>query len=633
MEYGLSDSKNLANPNGATSSDPRSEFSKGDVAQKRSKPKTFYGKKTGTFAGGTHGGHLHYLTGVDYLAGTTMNEIKLDFSVHLQPLQNVSFSRIKLNQYAVYVPYSRIWSGSDAYFAQRSDKLRLTSPNIPTFRFPRGITQPNIGDSIVGNPSSTGCCADVSIGELNAQPTRFYNTTLWRNSPSYEIFGNVTDGTSGGTATVAGSSSPSATTYNSLYWRAFWACYNDIFRDKITTGAVPEFTTEEFTAAELKAIMLGNYFFPLYQYTNGDSPSWRFYAYSGYGAQDSNINSSTYYSYYSSPRVASEINYLTNFRGEVVSNNNAVTLTSLFTHVVTQAQMDEYRSRSSDVQMTDEEVIAKIRGSRVAREDIPYIIGQKTTDIDLSVQPQTTDGSLPLGADGAYSYTFASTDLLSGYFSAPRDGIVMVLYTITSPDSINFVDQLNLELAKTQATDYYRPALAKIKDKELKIGEVNLYYSRLASNDTIGFKRRYSEYTRMPNYIRGDVPRSQNSGITGSRNSQLGFLYSTYGNPSSNRVAPYYGAVPSRANWCLLKDIGELFYDSQNRGNLVVRQRQDFTDMTMRNVLLNNGGSNTTDDFILQSPQTFFLYGTCTIGENAPIDEDIKTNYINWGEE
>jgi hypothetical protein len=535
------------------------ELSRQDISN--SKPrvkKAGYHTMKAPFATGTHGSKVVPFGAIEYLAGAKISNLQSDFIIKMQPLSHVTFDNLKLQMFAVYVPNTRVWNSfdADAFSSQKEDRYqsKIVSPPMIT----------------PGNPQ---------VVNLSGTNTVTYTTTLWRDSIAYHYFGK--EGLS---------SAPFG--FNALYTRGYRAIWNDIFRDKIMNPALPEWNESIVTAAERNS----TFHYGLVPETNPviDRPS------SSWSLQ----NCPSYKSYWN------------NWRHSVYSNNNAVDNTSLFTHVVSQQQIDEFRSQSENINKTDAEIIAEIRGTYIARQNQCYIIGQKTIDIDISLQPMTGDTSaLQLGADGALSYTYGSADIISDTFSAPKDGIIHYLYYICAADSSVWQNGINVEHTKSNWSDFYRPSLGIIKDAPIYSREIN------GNNDNsiVGYKRRYSEYFRHPVYIRGDFPQFTSSfSSTNSRTNTRGFA--TNNTNDTVRIS-----LPSTSDWNLLSTREEVGSPIWNRYDHVVH--------SLRRILLFNGGTLTTDEFVRRSSQTFYLYGSVSLTIDQPIAESIKNEIIPYGAE
>lgn len=526
-----------------------------------------YTKQKAPFATGTHGSFVTPFGAIEYLAGAKIKSLKAQFTIKMQPLSHVSLDKLKLKMFAVYVPNSRVWDPvlSDAFSSQKEDRFG-TKVNSPPMGARRGMI-------FVDYPFVGGATA--------------YATTVWRDSIAYHYYGLDID---------------TDHQFNLLYVRGYKALWNDIFRDKSTQAPYVEYSGS-VSAPERDRV-----------FHFGLSPS------TVSVREDRGITGNTTDISWMLGTAPAEISYWNQFRPSILSNNPQVTAAPLADNLYLRQQVDEYRSQSQNINKTDAEIIAEIRGSYIAKQNQCYIIGQKTIDIDISLQPMTSDTStLQLGAEGAISYTFASADIITETFSAPKDGIIHYLYYISSPDSSVWTDGINLEVVKADYNDFYRPSLSKIKDAPFM--ELELAGRVPGNTHTIlGYRRRYSEYFRHPVFIRGDFPVMTSFLGAQPRTNSRGFF-------SSDLSGANLIQLPSKSDWHLLSsraDADSLPY---------YKNRVDNTQAHLRRILMVNGGDLNQTLFRRRTEQTFYLYGSVDLDINQPIADEIKNEFIDYGEE
>lgn len=448
-----------------------SEQSTGDYTQttkispKKDRVEKTRQKISGVFASGTFGGTLQPFSYMERLGGTRVSGVNVKGTITMQPIKHVSFDKLKLKLFIVDVPNSAVWSDSEKFTAQRKD-LFVDSILFPTVDVP----------------------AQATINDDNGTfVTRFADSTYARDTVGYAYYGNDLTRMVG-------------TTVGKMLFSGYYKAWNEIFRPKNYASPIPFDKVENVTADDI---------------FNGGQASTSVIDVTAILTDPDYINCCV-------QRISAETNYWNDYRLEVYDNNAPVDNTSLFTHNVTQQMIDEYRSQEANANKTDEQVIAELRGTAVARENIPQVICQHTTDIDLAIQPQTSEGDLRLGEDGALSYTFPDVSMRCNY-NHPKDGYIHCFWVISAPDSSITTNGVNIETLKTQWQDFYRPAMAKIKDAPLYKVEVQALAIGETTTDVIGYKRRYSEYGRLPTMIRGDHLATRGWNFAGARHNNGGF--------------------------------------------------------------------------------------------------------------
>lgn len=536
-----------------------------DNASKKPKVDRARATLTGYLATGTHGAHLVPMGYLEYLAGAYIDQICFKLMIKLQPLNHVIFDKLKLKVFAVFVPNRRVYKDADKFAAQRSEPLRQSSSQTLPFMTPSGQTMPLL--SIGGR-------------NINSQAS-----TVWRDTVFYHYYG---------TPTIQNSP---MTRFNVLPLRGYIAAYNDIFRDRRVQPEIREFDDATATVEERRQY---------WGFRNDTSTA-------NITIDHQNDLGNTFIR-----RMSAEKNYWNSWRPDVLSNNDPVNNTSLQTHVVTQQMIDEFRQQAENINKSDAEVIAEIRGTKIARENECFIIGRKTIDIDMAVQPATAEAGtgLALGADGAISYTFADFELGMGKgFSHPKDGYIHYFYTLTMPEESMFIGGSNIEANKVNWDDFYRPGTKEIKDVPLLMREIHI-----DNGDAIaGWRRKGSEYFRHPNFVRGEfnfdgfLPNQSEQG----RRNWAGFTTLTFGGTEAR--------LPAVTDWIGLR--------SRLEAPDLLQNGLDYTDQSLRRILQVNGGNAQAAQFLRRAAHTLYLNGTVKVGITQPIDKAIANEFITWGEE
>lgn len=655
----------------------------------------------GLVGNGTHGGFITPMTFMEYLGGTPIDSIEIDTTVKMQPIKHISLDKLKLRVDAVYVPNSAVWDKADEFVAQRSNAF--SSP----------ISYPMVNFNGIAN---------ISLTSNDGQSRILYHmSTLFRDTVLFNYYGH-------------NATNPNNNFSTSLIILAgYFSAYNKIYSPKNFVPPIPFDNVDNLSAQLL---------------------------FSGNVSNDINVNSmiqNTNYHNICLQRAPASRSYYNDYRIDVVSDNSPVDNTSLYSHVVTQKMIDEYRMQSSNAVKTDEQVIAELRGTRVANENIPYIIASDTVPISLSIEPQSVEGELLLGDEGAISYTDVKLNL-PVHFNAVKDGYIHIFYYVQANDNIIDPNAVPIDILKSEFSDFYRPGLSEIKDSPLFLSEIT------QTNDNsqiIGYKRRYSEYTRLPNIIRGDYTSMQPTIVAddGMRHNNNGWSFinesvwapqeqigtftnavwmamspyqrfsalvtvgspvddflntfapnTTFNNPnfnigmrfvtpSGNTEIPLQvlrmsytvstsnqkqvsidvnqsqflndlqfmlengfatgmdnngtnlwvnsagaldstiGYVEDKSDWHLLTPLNESVNITLDDA-YAYNNQTDYTDVAMTKLLINVGADFRNTTIIpsarkhrSQTNQTFYMYGTVTINCSQPIDSDVFTNFIEFGEE
>lgn len=551
------------------------DYSKSQIAGEKPRvSRSGYKVMRAPYATGTHGAKVTPFCAFEYLAGAKIKDFSAKFILKMQPLAHPTLDTLKLKMFAIYVPNTRVWlpKDADAFSSQKEDRY-LPKVLSPPMAAPNG----------------------ASIASIAGTTSLAFTTTMWRESLAYHYFGK--DGVH--SSTMA---------WNFLYPRGFKALYNDIFRDKSAHAPYIEYNSTVVSTPERNSVFhFGRVdsALTIEEILNEGTSNWDLY------------------------RAPLDETYQNSFRPSVFTQNNPVDNTDLLTHIQSQQITDEVRSQAQNINKTDAEILAEMRGTVIAKQNQCYIIGQKTIDIDISLQPQTVEGALPLGAEGAISYTFGSADIITEQFSAPKDGIIHLVYYIQAPDQSIWANGINVEHTKSLWSDFYRPGLANIKDAPFYQRELSGAMGTNNWNDVGGWKRNFSEYFRLPTYIRGDFVQF-NRLLDGEqpRTNRRGFgcallTHGQTGDPNLNG----WHSLPSKSDWHLLKTTEEMGVAG------VITNRIDHTDTLLRRVLLVNGGNLETRVFNRRTEQTFYMYGSLKATIDQPIDPSIKNEFIRYGEE
>jgi len=586
------------------------KYSKELITHDIPKPKRTYAERYGKVASGSFGGHLELLHFKEYLAGTREKSVELDLTMRMEAITNPVFDKQNITFYAVFVPNTRVWTEAKRFSAQKADTFNPPPSKVPTNTWYDNKDTTATGTLAIDVPTAWD--------ESSSKTAAIYQTTFYRDSAFYQYYG-FPWGNVGG--------NPFQPLIPMLPIRGYYAAWNDIFRPKIQVPPVTEFKDNGTNMLPSTLPSAANNAEIFAYLTRGQTynPNSNPTLIDQQGCWQAHMNSNV-----GQPRigdlmrVTSMRNYMTDWRAQVVTDNTAVDNTTRTTHIQTQQLQNEYRTRANNAELTVEEVNAQQRGTAVASENMCQVIGQVTKRIDISRQPQTAEGDLALGADGATSYTFIKEYMDLNDFQSPLDGYIHVFYTITTPDSTLGLHSSPRELLHINANDFYRPDLGEIKDDvqyQSEFGE-----QALGDGGVGGYKRRYSEYGRLPTMYRGDFTLPNFLGWNDNpRTNAAGFL------------------IPGQNPTTLDTQTRYILQSSALTGQTFASLKSDYTDQLIRMVLMTNestlGGASdlpplpSLKAFKYTTPQTYWLTGSIKDKVQLPINADCITNFVNWTEE
>lgn len=519
---------------------------------------------SGRFSSSTHGGFVTPFGYAEYLAGAKLDKLTIQGAGITELLKHITLARFQLNVLVGFVPNTAVFPSADKFSSQREDPYGETPISLPT----------------ITNPTER-------LASIAGQDVGSYSTNMWRETIACHYFGV-----------------PSQLTYNACLPRGYVKLVNDVLSDKRSQPPLLEYFTDVPTADERRT------FFS--------------FGITAAGRVTENMRNDGLPIFLQ--RAPASKNYLNDYRLNVMSDNSPVDNTSRHTHNVTQREIDEFRQRSSNINKTDAQIIAEIRGTGMSRDNDVQIIGRKILHINTIINDQASQTSeLPLGSSGAISYTEfkdngGSFDIDLKGFTHPKDGYLHFLYVLSMPDNTIYTRCENYEAFRTSADDLYRPALKELKDVPLYAREIHggLYSGE---DKIIGYRRYGSHYYRLPNMIRGDfmtdIVDNNNPSIPRRSNTQ-GFISASLDGSSVVRL-------PSKVDWTSYRLLGEQ-PDIVNIG-------VDTTDITLRRLMYLDGGNLSSRLYRRRTNHCFFMDGEYTLYIQQPIDPKIQRDIIGWGVE
>lgn len=542
----------------------------------------------GYFSGSCNGGMLRPVTYKKVMAGEKIYDYSVKMRISMLTPKTPAYQKLKMVLKCFFVPDSRVWDNSEKFYAQKGGSTVNKISEIPNLG----------GKSIPFFP----------VGSASDNYRVYTDTEIFRDSwvssylPKYQT----------GKASTSIDSFSVLPKYNVLPLRGFKAIYNDFLRNKEYDPAMIEFKDDTVSALEF-----GTFVFP------------------NVGTEDSRYNSLKNLIV----RGRRQNSYYTDYRTELLGDNiNAPTdaLTNAVSLSEWQKQVAELRSQAENAQLNDWDIIAKIRGSKPLEENKVILLGEREIGLNYHSVPQDTynlntsvDPEFQvLGQLGSYSYTEASVNLFQ-FQEFKQEGFLHVIAQV-SADTV-FESGFERTLLNVKPFDNYRPDLVDLKNDVLY--EIEKCGTRITNADELtkvtGFKRKYSEYFKLPNICQGDIT---TGGFYKYNFDNLdNFLFSPQLSVSSDGNAIRYNSKRSYQFF----EIDDKEQANFSRKNLW----QDYTDF-----LINKNQSIIQDEFTINDPsgtgsfgfiqgqnQIFFL-GIHSCVSDLPMDDKIKNNYTKWGE-
>ena len=238
-------------------------------------------------------------------------------------------------------------------------------------------------------------------------------------------------------------------------------------------------------------------------------------------------------------------------------------------------------------------------------------IAQDTYNVNESI----SEDFQVLGQQGAYSYTEADITLFQMQ-EFKEEGFLHVVMQV-SADTV-FETGFERTLLNVGAFDNFRPDLVDLKNDVLY--DIEKSGTRIQNADDLtsvtGFKRKYSEYFKLPNCIAGDMT--------------TGGYYKTL--PGSSTTIDFNTRYASKRTY--------QFFEIDDREQADFEPKniwQDYTDF-----LINKNQAIMQDEYTfdykpgiyssIRGQHQIFFVGVHACVADLPMDEAIKSNYSKWGE-
>ena len=544
---------------------------------------------TGYLATSMNGGMIKPIYFKQVMAGEKIKDMKIRMNVKMLTPKTPSFQKLKLVLKTFFVPNKRVWTNADKFEAQKGGATQVKIKEIP-----------NLG---------TAQLPIFLRGQGNTN-VAYTDTDLWRDSYASSYLPRYL------TSMIAERYNEQITwpKVSVLPLRGFKAIYNDMLRNKEYDEPLEEYFDDGVSGEEIHSYFM---------YNNDNAKKLKKLILRG-RAQDS---------YYTNYRTELQGEYTT--QPELSERTNALsTLTEW------EKRIAEVRSQAENAQRNDWDIVAEIRGAEKINENIPLLLSTQEIPLNYSMVTQTTYNTnqeveeeyQALGTQGAYSYTETEKSVVL-YFECKQSGYIHVIAQVTA-DNVYSTGFDRLEL-NTNYDDIYTPDKKEIKDDVLYSIEKNgtMINSTTDLTKIDGYKRKFSEYFKMPNLISGDMTNNRyfmTEKIDDGTNTDN---YKEKVTDTMLLTNGSYSFFQDSDRWMKFSD-NDYFFSHEKCPWL------DYTDMLIQKnsaVLqkIEEIPDYETNYFItnIKGQNQIFMVGMASALVDLPIDETIKMNFTKWGEE
>lgn len=525
----------------------------------------------GYFANSINGGHIKPITYKYVMAGEKHAEFRLQASIKMLTPLTPCYQRLKAVFKAYFVPNSRVWDNAEKFLSQKGGSTDTKIKKIPNL----------LGKKI----------PQITTGSGEAQKTiTILDTDVWRDSWANAYMPKYLTG-------LVVANDETLPEYSILPFRGFKAIYNDYERNKEYDSELKEFKGDTVTDEEAKTIFFTN--------TNN--------------MDQYIIRGKRQNSYYT--------DYRTELLGEEEAEPTGTGSGAMINITEWEKKVAEYRSQAENAQENDWDIIAKIRGSRKLTEGKIQLLGTKTVGLNYQAITQNAyninttvrEEFQTMGTQGAYSYTEVDIPLYQMQ-EFNEEGYIHVIMQVTA-DTV-FETGFERTGLNVNYEDIYRPDFKDLKHDVLYQIEKDGTRSIKGNLKAVdGFKRKFSEYFKLPQPIGGDMTTGGAYETKYSKSPSPKFEGTTEGTRiEPNRTFQFFEIDDRYTNRYARKQIWKDYTDEQINKNMAIMQEEEATNMG-------------TYDFIrIKGQNQIFFVGMATCICDLPIDENIRKNYTKWGE-
>lgn len=526
----------------------------------------------GYFANSINGGHIKPITYKYVMAGEKHMEYRLQASIKMLTPLTPCYQRLKAVFKAYFVPNKRVWNNAEKFLSQKGGSTETKIKTIP-----------NIGGLSIPT---------IQIGtEQNNKNIGIFDTDIWRDSWANCYMPKYLTG-------LSGNDLETMPEYSILPFRGFKAIYNDFERNKEYDEELLEFKGDTVTAQEINSIFFKNATNSIEKYI---------------------IRGKKQNSYYT--------DYRTELLGEETTEPNGNANGAMIDLTEWEKRVAELRSQAENAQANDWDIIAKIRGSKKLSEGKVQLLGTKTVGLNYQAITQNTYNTntgikeefQTMGTQGAYSYTEIDIPLYQ-MVEFNEEGYIHIIMQVTA-DTV-FETGFERTGLNINYDDIYRPDLKDLKHDVLYQIEKDGAKSIKANQKKVdGFKRKFSEYFKLPQPIGGDMTSTEPYETVGQeRDNFKGTEQQT--KIQTNKTFQFFEVDDRFTEEYASKKIWKDYTDILINKNMAIKQEEEQI------------GKPGEIDFIrIKGQNQVFFIGMATCVCSLPIDENIRKNYTTWGEQ
>lgn len=523
------------------------------------------------------------------MAGEFHKEMRLNASFKMVTPKTPNYQNVYITARCYFVPDVRVWKNAEKYTSQKGGATEIKIKS-----------RPHLGGK------SIPLVKDIK----STQMTTLSNTEVWRDSyistyiPRMGLFTSIDDNMGASTRFFR-----VLPTVDALPLRGRIAIYNDFERNREFDEALYEYDGDTVSDSEWKSYLPNNLSIGYEKFTmRAKKPN----------------------SYYSDYRTELQGFEQDTIQIEGNEENFWADWASL------ESKIAEMRSQAENAQARDVEIIAKLRGSKLLTEGKVQLIGKKTFKVNYSSVTQNTYNNSEdvneefrvMGQQGAFSYTNVDIPLYAGMIFN-EEGYIHVILTM-SADTVyeSGFDRVQLNVTPL---DEYRPDLVDDKKDiiyQIEMGTAYAGFNTDLLTKAVGFKRKFTEYFKLPNIIAGDLT-SKNYFQNIARDDRM----LKRDNFTNDEIT-----ITQKTFQCF-EESSEYFYDPDTDLYLKKYPWKDYSDlvlnknMAIKQPILRKPAANTEEEFLeISGPNQIFFVGMMICNGVLPIDEKIKSNYTQWGE-
>lgn len=459
------------------------------VSERKGNPSRSRNLLQGVCANSWNGGYIKPIAWKRIMAGERIDTLRLKGFLRMLTPRVPAGSKLTTTFTTYFVPNRRVWTNWDKFIAQKGGSQSSKIQREPTLN---------------GNTTYLPYASPTAVSGGTIPIT---DTVFWRDCWASGYLPRF--GTGAESSNAENIQIPSVSI---LPFRGFKAIYNDFIvhkelGDESGTVGFTENLDDTVTSAETQDIIPGS-----------QIPS-------------SGGSDGCYHDAKHTIRGRRRNNYFTDWRttstGAYTGN---VPVSDLMSHTEFQKQIAEARSQSENALKNDWEIVAELRGVRKAEQGRVQKINETSVGLNYTQISQTSyNGTISdpnfasLGVNGAYSYTEFDIDVCR-YEEFIEDGFLHVIVQ-TSADTL-FETGIDRTLLNTTWDSQYRPDLKNLKQDTLIYAELGTDASVVNQAQTsFMFKRKFSEYFKLPNAIAGDLTKKGYYGYDSTISSQTAFTF------------------------------------------------------------------------------------------------------------